>query len=177
MEFEEQENGNLVYKNGEKVYTLVNMKDYVGSRNRDPYENATDCWRLMFYDEKREKDTIHIEALVDTSGYYSRIMVVSDKFRRTIMLKGNFVEEDKIFEMNSENDFIPTSVYVAYEDPFQEKRPLEFDKYIEKKVPFLSEDNKTYSGVVSSNDLIVDFVNSNIELSELASERSEGMSL
>ena len=173
MKFEEQENGNLVYSNGNKVYTLVNMKDYVGSKSREWYETAPDCWRLMFYDEQKQDGLLHIEALVDSNGYYSRIMVVEGNIRRVLMLNGNYVEEDVIFETDSENDMYPKTRYVAYEDPFHEKRQPEFDKYLEKELPFRSEENKEYKGSVSSNDYLVSFINANIELSEEASRQSE----
>ena len=172
MDVEKQENGNIVFNYDNGSYTFVNMGSYVGYRSREWYEKAPSCWKLMFFDENKEEYPVHIEALVDTNGDYSRILVKQGEFKRVLLLYRSIVDEDTIYEEDPNNLFVSKNTYVAFEDKYREKRHFDLESYLGQVPQFVSKSGEIYAGNITSNDLIVNFLNANIELSKRAEEVS-----
>lgn len=172
MDIEKQDNGNMVLNNDKGSYTFIDMGNYVGYGSRQWYESPNSCWRLMFFDENKEESPVHIEALVDTLGDYSRILVEQGDFKRVLMFRGNIVDEDKIFEEVPNELFSTKNVYVAFEDRYSEKRHLTLESYFSQAPQFVSKSGEIYDGAIASNDYLIDFLNTNIELSKTVGEAS-----
>lgn len=172
MNVEKQENGNLVFNNENESFTFVDMGNYVGYQSRQWYEEAPNCWRLMFYDEKKEDSPIHIEALVDSTGCYSRIMVCQGNNKRVLLLNGNVVDEDMIFEMDKENSIFPKKTYIAFEDAYREKKHPDVQAYLSQEHQFISSTGEAYTGNISSDNYINNFLVSNMQLSKLIDDQT-----
>ena len=166
MGFEKLENGNIVFYNDTERFTFVDMGSYVGHQSREWYEKVPSCWRLMFYDEQKDDSPIHIEALVDRTGYYLRIIVSQGNVRRVLLMNRNVVDEDMIYEYDSEEFMFPKKVYIAFEDKYREQRHPNLQTYLSQEHRFISNDGEVYNGNVSSNSHINNFFESNIELSK-----------
>ena len=167
MEFDKQENGNLVFRNENESFTFVDMGSYVGHQFRKWNEEPSNCWRLMFYDEKKGNSPIHIEALVDSTGYYSKIMVCQGHNRRILLLNGLVVDEDKIYEFDPKDSTFPKSIYIAFEDEYGTKKHPNLNTYLSQKHQFVSSNGESYSGDINSNNYIIRFFMFNEELSKL----------
>ena len=172
MDIEKQDNGNIVVNNDKGSYTFVDMGSYVGYRSRQWYESPRSCWKLMFFDENKEESPVHMEALVDTTGDYSRIMIEKDNFKRVLMLRGNIVDEDIIIEEEPNSLFSTKNTYVAFEDRYREKRHFNLEAYLMQSPQFVSKSGEIYTGDIASNEYLTDFLNNNIELSKTVEEAS-----
>jgi len=166
MNFDKMENGNLVFSNGDEVFTFVDMGNYVGHNSRQWYEQPSSCFRLMFYDDNRGNQPVHIETLVDAVGDYSRIVVSSGNIKRVLLLNGNYVDEDSIYEMDSDNSFLPKNTYISFEDKYMEKPHPDLQSYLSMEHKFLSSTLKAYNNDNFDNH-IKRFFNFNRELSKL----------
>lgn len=110
--FRDKENG--------KFYTMMNMGEYVGHRNRDFWQKPSDAWFLMMYDEiKNDKKIAHMDALVDSSGYYSRICLEQNGERRFMFLRNNMITETLV-ETMPESEKIASFPYKTKEAMVQE---------------------------------------------------------
>lgn len=163
----QEENGNLVFDNETESFTFVDMGNYVGHQSREWYEESPSCWRLMFFDEKKEDFPIHIEALVDSAGYYSRIMICQGNSRRILLINGNVIDEDMICEFDPEEPLFPKKTYIAFEDQYKEKTHPSLQTYLSHKQQFLSHNGEVYIGDLSSNNYPNHFLMSNMELAKL----------
>lgn len=166
MNYDRMENGNLVFHNGDEDFTFVDMGNYVGHNSRQWYEQSPNCWRLMFYDDNKADQPIHIEALVDSTGSYSKILLQSDNIRRVLLLNGNLVDEDIIYEMGKDNSFIPKKTYISFEDKYMEKNHPDLQSYLSMNHKFLSNTSEVYNQNNFDN-YIKKFFSYNHELSKL----------
>lgn len=166
MNFERMENGNLVFHNGDEDFTFVDMGNYVGHSSRQWYEQSPSCWRLMFYDDNKSEQPVHIEALVDSAGDYSRILVHDGNIKRVLLLNGNLVDEDIIYEMGSDSSFLPKKAYISFEDKFMEKPHPDLQSYLSMEHKFLSNTSEVYNQNNYDN-YINRFFNYNLELSKV----------
>ena len=100
----------IVYKdrkgNGEfSLFTMLDMGSYVGHQYRDVFDTEKSEWRLMFKDDfdKDNNKLRHTEALVDSLGYYSRIIEndIQNNTKRVILCEGDRMEEDYIIDYNT----------------------------------------------------------------------------
>ena len=136
------------YDNFVKKYVFINMGDYVGYKTRQWYESAPDCFRLMICDQfQDDKIVSHIEALVDDSGEYSRIMV--DKygcFRRVILIDKGMILEDSLNKI-LENGF-GEEISKSFESDNN------FSKV--KLRDYLQEDD-----ILETNDFVLEFLDTN----------------
>lgn len=162
MDIEKEENGNLVFHNENESFTFVDMGSYVGHQNRQWYEQSPSCWRLMFYDNNE----VHIDALVDSIGDYSKIVINSGNIKRVLLLNRNHIDEDSIYEMDSEDSILPKKTYIAFEDKYIEKAHPDLQTYLSMEQQFLSKTGEVYTGD-SFNNYINRFFNYNTELSDI----------
>ena len=103
-----------------KFYTMINMGEYVGYRNRDFWQNPNDAWFLMIYDEiKNDKKISHMDALIDQSGNYTRIVLEQNSERKTMFLRGNMISEVYTEKMNN-SEKIPNYPYKSKEEKIEE---------------------------------------------------------
>ena len=165
METEIKENGNIIYRNENKEYKFINMGEYIGYNTRQWYESAPVCYRLMAYNESQDDGVLHIEALIDSIGDYSRLIVKKGIEERVISLSGKFICEDVVYVMGDSNEFIPRDRYVAFEDDYATK--VKYEDYFGKEKTFVSESGKTYEGEVTKDDYITNFMRKNVELSHM----------
>ena len=76
MELVDGNDKRKIYRDGNRIYTMINMGDYVHHRSREWYEKAPENWFLMYYDEYQDNEIIrHIETLVDQNGHYMRYII------------------------------------------------------------------------------------------------------
>ena len=131
-----------------KKYIFVNMGDYVGYASRQWYDSVPDCFRLMFCDRfQNDKIVMHIEALVDSSDEYSRIMVDKyDCFRRVILIDKGMILEDSVNKL-SDNGF-GDEVIKNF------KSNNNFSKV--KLRDYLQEDD-----ILETNDFVLEFLDTN----------------
>lgn len=118
-----------------KFYTMINMGEYVGHRNRDFWQNPNDAWFLMMYDEiKNDKKIAHMDALVDSSGYYSRICLEQNGERKFMFLRNNIITETYV-ETMSNSEKIPNYSYKSKEEMLREflDKNLELQELINNK--------------------------------------------
>ena len=119
----------------------------------------------MFYDNNNEQAPVHIEALVDTYGDYQRILVNQDYDRRVLLLRGGVVDEDTVYVGNP-NSEVPHGAYVSFQDVYREKRHPLLETYLTQEHQFSSRSGQAYTGNITSNDVIVNFLRANQELSK-----------
>ena len=142
------------------VYTMLNMGDYVGHRNRNWYETPSPYWTLIFVD--KENEDIHMEALIDDIGNYIDLKIASGNVRRAIALKYGDVISDLV--MYETNDVLPTDKYYSVKDG-----DTSLNKYL--GTPHVYKDgDKVFDGVVPSDKLIKDFFLKNDEYKKVIEE-------
>ncbi len=168
-----EKNGNITYIDGDKKYTMVNMGEYVGHAQREWYEQAPDAWRLMFYDEKTLDGILHMEALVDQYGDYSRFIIEQGKEKRVIQVTGDYIEEDGVY-LFSEDGLFPEKEYKALERKFGSEPKESLNEYLEEDKEFVSSDGEKYEGVITSQEIVTEFLEKNKELTK---EMSKGRAL
>lgn len=167
MEFTQTDNGNLEYEDENGVYTFVDMGVYVGYTSRDWWVVPPECWRLMFYESKNDNQPIKIEALVDRfSGDYIKLMVTLKDMKRVLMIKYGDVEQDTVFH-EAEGSMVPDKSYHAFNDPYQRKIRPKLAEYLGQNHRFVADDgNDEYTGDVTSDTHIINFLNSGRNLLE-----------
>ena len=94
-----KENGNF------SLLTMLDMGNYVGHQYRDVFDTQKSEWRLMFKDDfdKDNNKIRHTETLVDSLGYYSRIIEkdIQNNIDRIILCQGERMEEDYFVNNNT----------------------------------------------------------------------------
>ena len=154
MELIKEEENKLVYKDGNKIYTMLNMGNYIGHASREWWEETPDDWRLMFYEEKREDGKkLFMEALVDQFGSYVHFGISLENKKRVISLKSGMVHSDLIVEKISSYGLLNESYVALNCDAYSSNRVL-LNDYLSVRLPFrLGE--RVYEGDLSDNSLIV----------------------
>ncbi len=76
-------------KDTNKIYTVLDMGEFIGHYGRSVFDKVYENWHLMFMDEyDGEKKIASVEALVDHTGDYSRF-IVKYQGREIIVLVNN----------------------------------------------------------------------------------------
>jgi len=122
MELVTENEKRKIYRDKEngKFYTMINMGEYVGHVNRDFFQKPSNAWFLMMYDEiKNDKKIAHMDALVDSSGYYSRVGLEQNGERKNMFLRNNIITEIYT-EKTSDSEKIPNYPYKSKEEMLQE---------------------------------------------------------
>lgn len=165
MELIKEEANKLVYKDGNKIYTMLNMGNYIGHASREWWEATPEDWRLMFYEEERGNgNNLLMEALVDQFGGYMHFWISLGNMKRVICLDGGMVYRDSIVEEISSDGLLGDSYVALNCDVYSSDRVL-LNDYLNVRLPFkLGE--QVYEGDLSDNSLIVEFLNKNDELRE-----------
>lgn len=171
MDIEIREDGRILYRDGNKEYKFINMGEYVGYTTRDWYEEAPECYRLMAYNETQEDGILHIEALIDSLGDYSRLIVKKGSEERVIALSGKHVLEDVVYVME-DDEIIPKDRYVALENDFEHRRNIE--DYFDNEHTFRSSKGEKYTGEVIKDAYVINFIRKNAELSHTVKHSDEG---
>ena len=145
------------------MYTMLNMGSYVGNKSREWYEESPEVWKLMFLNEKAETgERKHIEALVDDRGDYIRLLVDSGGSRRVIQLSQGKVYSDIIVE-KFDNDGMSGNSYVALDGDILSTNMVPLDEYLATPQKFVLDD-KPYTGPLTDNSSIIDFISKGEEL-------------
>ena len=166
-----REDGRIVFRSGDKEYKFVNMGEYIGYNSRSPYDKVPEVYRLMAYNETQTDGVLHIEALIDPLGEYSRLIVTKGLAERVLALSGKYVVEDLVNVMGDSNEFVPKDRYVAFEDDFENKR--EVSEYLGTDKTFKSDSGEVYNGEVTKDSYIQEFMQKNLELSHTVVPDSE----
>ena len=163
MELIRDEKDKKIYADeGTKLYTMINMGEYIGHSSREWYEDAPEAWRLMFYDEMlKDGKKKHIEALVDELGDYTRIIVELNGSKRILQLSGNWVVSDSVVTNLSDDDILG-DFYTAVNNDSIQRRPR-LAEHLSTKQTF-TRDGETYTGDVVDNGLVLNFLQKNKEL-------------
>lgn len=151
-----------------KMYTMFDMGSYVGHKNRPWYAQKPEVWRLMFYDKKlSDGRVIHIEALVDDKGNYTRILVEMDKVRRAIQIINGMVFNDSIVKFSS--DDLYNEGFTFLDGDIYSEHKIALEKYLSTSKEF-ELDGEPYAGEVVNDALIIEFLEKNKELIEIIAE-------
>lgn len=149
-----------------KFYSMINMGNYVGHRDREWYDSNPDVWVLMFYDEKRtDGKTLHIEALLDDEGNYIRFIIELEGQKRVIQLDNGKVFKDTITEIKDISDWPFGDEFIALDEDIYSRKCVLLDSYLNSNSSFYLGD-RVYSGELSNNNLIFEFLRKNDELKE-----------
>ena len=117
----------------------------------------------MAYNETQEDGILHIEALIDSIGDYSRLIVKKGNEERVVALSGRFIAEDVVFVMGDSNKFIPKDRYVAYDDNYATR--VKYEDYFGKEKTFVSESGQIYESEITKDEYIINLMQKNVELS------------
>lgn len=166
-----KENGNIYYRNGNREFKFVNMGEYVGYNTRNLNDPVPDCYRLMAYNEDQPDGVLHIEALIDPLGNYSRLIISKNLSERVVVLSGRFILEDYVSLADDSNEFVPKDKYIAFEDDFESKKL--FEEYLQEAKTFKSDEGKTYSGDLTKDEYITYFLQKNQEYSHAVATPEE----
>lgn len=166
MELVTEDKNKKVYVDGNKTYTMLNMGNYIGYKQRQWYEQSQDIWMLMSYDE----NNVHIESLIDDLGGYIRFIVSSNGISRVVQLNNGSVYNDSLV-WNVTTDGIAKESYVALDGDIYSNNKFRIDEYLSQKQAFIK-DGQPYDDVVTDNTLLINYIQKNIELGELISSQS-----
>ena len=134
----------------DKYYTLIDMGSYIGHRSRNWWEENPEEWRLMFYEDE---NGLKIDALVDDSGSYSRIILEQDGVRRILQLQGDFILEDSVYdEKEGINNIYVSKSIDSKPELIEDYLNVEHGAYL---------DGKTFDEEVPSNDKVKSFIEDN----------------
>lgn len=155
-----------IYTEDNATYTLLNMGCYVGHRGRDVNETYPACWKLMFVDKDMfHVNDIHIEALVDETGLYSRLIMKCGWLRRIILFEKNNVIYDVIEDtMGIANKRILGEVYLSKNNDLN-KKSVSISEYLNQEVSFVSLNGSFLENNPLTNEEIKLFFSKNEELS------------
>lgn len=165
MELIKEENNKKVYRDGNKIYTMLNMGNYIGHASRNWWETTPEEWRLMFYEEEREDGKkLSIDALVDQFGGYMHFWISLGNMKRVICLSGEMVYSDSIVEKISSDGLLSDSYFALNGDKYSSNSFL-LDDYLNTKLPFRFGE-QVYEGELANNNLIIEFLKKNDEIRE-----------
>lgn len=155
-------------ENLHKDYTILNMGNYVGHRNRSIFELAPEYWKLMFYTEadlNSNKQT-NVEALIDEQGNYIRILVEQFPLTRVLLIDDKTVLADWIIDGDCSRKHKSGILYKASVD---EISGVSLDDYLMKEHPlFYYGNTKTecFLGNYPTNNYIISFLQSGTAIKE-----------
>lgn len=159
MEVINKSDSKIIISDENKLYTFINMGSFVGHKTREWWATPEDYWKLMFLDEvDNEKVVSHIEALINDSGGYIRIISELNGAKRIIQIENNAVYSDVIEVSEISKRY--TAIDKEYYD--NDKVPI-FD-YFNGDIKFYSDDKKEYEGKIPDNMSIIEFLVKNEEL-------------
>lgn len=108
MELIDENNERKIYQEDNRIYTMVNMGDYIGHRSREWYQKGDDAWYLMFLDEYQNNDKIrHMEALVDYTGRYLRFIIEQGNEKRIVLVGNGSGMKEYVEKTNNKENTIP----------------------------------------------------------------------
>ena len=156
MELLKEEKDKKVYIEGNKIYTILNVGNYVGYKYREWYEQAKEVWRLIFLDEKQDDKIIHMEALIDDLGNYTRFLVDDKTSRRIVNISDSLVYSDIIYNKNNE--------YISLNEEIYSNKRVVIHEYFLNQHIFKNSNDEVFEGELSNNKIINEFLNQNDEL-------------
>lgn len=159
MNFETDQNGNVIVTCDNKIYSFMNFKDYVGHRSRQWYEEGPDCFRLFKYEEPGK---LTITGTVYESGNYIDLLLIDEQDnRRSIVFRGDLITSDIIYTKgeNAKEE----GRFVSFDDYRYETMPS-VKKYFEVNHEFISNDGKKFEGFLTDSSLITDFFRAGEEM-------------
>ena len=172
MNVEIRKNGNILFRDGNKAYKFVNMGEYVGHMSRSWDEASPDYYKLMTYNETSEDGVLHIEALIDSIGDYTRLIVKKGDTERVVSLSGVTVLGDVVYVMGDGDDIFPKRKYVAYEGNLENRKTIQ--EYFQGKHYFKSKDGEEFTGEVVDDRYVIDFLSKGEELKSSITSDKEG---
>lgn len=164
MNVEIREDGTIVLRNGNKEFKFQNMGEFIGTETRNPDEPIPVVYKLMASNEEQPDGVLHIEALIDPIGNYSRLIISKNLAERIVGFQDGIVMEDKVFVMGDSNTFVPKDTYIAYEDDFENHRTIE-EYFDGKEKKYISDDGQFYKGEVTKDSYVTEFLQSAYDLS------------
>ena len=172
MNVEIRKNGNILFREGNKAYKFVNMGEYVGHMNRSWDQEAPDYYKLMTYNETKEDGVLHIEALIDSNGDYTRLIVKKGDAERVVALSGENVLGDVVYITTDEKDLIPKRRYVSFDGDISNIKPIK--DYFQGVHTFKSKDGEVFTGEVVNDKYVIDFLRKGEELRNSITDENEG---
>ena len=185
MELISEENNKKIFVDEEQnEYTMVNVGYYVGSRQRQWYEQANDEWRLMSAKVKQDNGkTVYMSAIIEDSGKYQCLNLSVGNICRELLLRSHFVWSDKI-KVKDEEEYLElpngnklempvVKSYTALERMGREPA-IPLNEYVTMPHVFKDEDEiEVFNGEMPSDELLIDFYNKNSELIELINNNTK----
>jgi len=163
MNLMSSDNEKRVYFEDNTIYTVLNMGSYFSNKNCEYNEGVSEWWRLISLDEMAV-DGIHIEATVDEKGFYTRIIMLSGKLRRAILLDEDNVTYDVIKDARKTvGDRTLGDIYLPLNND-KNKRNISLTDYLDQEAEFLSLDGKPLEENTLTNDKVKMFFNKSNEL-------------
>ena len=165
MELVREEKNKKVFVENNKIYYMLNMGSYVGHRNRSWYASKPAFWVLMATDEKcNDGEVLHMEALVDNRGDYTRFILQKGDIKRVLQLQYGRVYSDTISDTRNGSDPIGLGVtYVAMDGDIYSDEQIPLNEYLSYE-PEFSLNGEVFDGDIPSNDTIIDFLNRNSQI-------------
>lgn len=165
MELLREEKNKKVFVENYKLYHMLNMGSYVGHRNRSWYASKPAVWILMATDEKCEDgEILHMEALVDDRGDYTRFILQKGEIKRVLQLQNGRVYSDTINDTRNGADPIGLGqTYVAMNGDIYSDEQIPLNEYLSYE-PEFSLNGETFDGEVPSNSVIEDFLTRNNQI-------------
>ena len=160
MELIEDAEKEKVFQEDDTLYTMLDMGDYIGHRDREWYQKSPERWFLMYMDKKDK--SLHIEALVDDIGNYMRFVIENEKIKRVISVNRGRVFNDLIVDKSS-SDLLGNSYSVLDGDIYSKEQYPLID-YLQHPLEYNIEGNEL-SGEIPSLDNISTFLKINEKLS------------
>lgn len=163
MELVLENKNQRVFEEGNKQYTMLNMGDYVGHRQREWYEDAPEAWYLMAMEENGNKPgCYHIESLVDDLGDYLSIIMTKGKTKRFLQLRGSFVLEDSIDDTSKGKDVLGFGKkFIALNKDIYDSDQVRLTDYLFTEPRFVADDGEVFSGEIPSNEDIAEYLETN----------------
>ena len=127
------------------IYTMVNL--------------GNDEYHLLFEEVyNKEKLLYSIDALVDENGNYTRIILDTSSFEKSIHINGNEVISDNIFVKRK--DSLYGKVYCSS----LVKNKVSLEDYLEMNPTYSSIEDEEYKPSIDSNIIISSFIKASKEL-------------
>ena len=144
-----------------KIYTLLDMGEYVGVKNREWYEKPTPYWMLMYYEElsSNNQKRFSVKAINDNDGNYMQLALEQDGIVRKIKLQNNKVLSDIVYD-NINAKYLFAQKYVGYDNEDQSKEMIDLEDYLSTNVEYVSNNGKTIK-TYPKNEKVIDFVTAN----------------
>lgn len=144
-----------------KIYTLLDMGEYVGLKNREWYEKPTPYWMLMYYEElsSNNQKRFSVKAINDTDGNYMQLALEQDGIVRKIKLQNNKVLSDIVYD-NINAKYLFAQKYVGYDNEDRSKEMIDLKDYLSTNVEYISSNGKTIK-TYPKNEKVIDFITAN----------------